>query len=98
MGLVKVIVPEQIEERFRKTAMERFGYGRGSLSKAAEEAFDFWAEDEEEFTAEIHTLGDPIAAIQGMLRGVKKNSVELQHQIAKIRSRQKSWENKTQSR
>jgi len=86
MGLVKVIVPEQIEERFRKTAMERFGYGRGSLSKAAEEAFNFWAEDEEEFAAEVYALGDPIAAIQGMLKHVKKSSVELQHQIARIRS------------
>ncbi|MBI2666552.1 hypothetical protein HYX13_02980 [Candidatus Woesearchaeota archaeon] len=85
MGLVKVIIPEQTEERFRKTAMERFGYGKGSLSKAAEEAFNFWAEDEE-FVAEVHAIGNPVAAIQGMLKNVKKSSVELQHEIAEIRS------------
>ncbi len=85
MGLVKVMVPEQTEERFRKSAMERFGYCRGSLSKAAEEAFNLWAEDDE-FAAQVGALGDPIAAIEGMLKNVKKSSVELQHEIARIRS------------
>lgn len=35
-------VPEKIEREFRKLAMEKFGYGKGSLSKALEEAVKEW--------------------------------------------------------
>lgn len=35
-------VTEKAEERFRKLAMKKFGYCKGSLSKALEEAVDNW--------------------------------------------------------
>ncbi len=42
MGEVKVKLTDETEAAFRKRAMEAFGYGKGSLSLAAEEAFKEW--------------------------------------------------------
>ena len=42
MGEIRGVVTPEIEEDFRKLAMKRFGYGKGSLSKALEEALDSW--------------------------------------------------------
>jgi hypothetical protein len=39
---IKVYVRDDVEEKFRKLAMSVYGYGKGSLSKAAEEAFLLW--------------------------------------------------------
>lgn len=38
MGWVRAIVSDELEEKFRKVAMEKFGYKKGSLTKALEEA------------------------------------------------------------
>ncbi len=38
----KIYIPDEIGGKWKKLAMERFGYGRGSISKAAEEALVFW--------------------------------------------------------
>ena len=37
-------VSEELEKEFRKLAMKKFGYGKGSLSKALEEAVKEWIE------------------------------------------------------
>ena len=42
MSQIKIYSTGQIDELFRATAMERFGYGRGAISKAAEEALIRW--------------------------------------------------------
>lgn len=39
---MKVYLSNSVSERFRRIAMSVYGYGRGSLSKAAEEAFARW--------------------------------------------------------
>lgn len=39
---LKIYLTEGLNERFRRIAMTVYGYGRGSLSKAAEEAFEKW--------------------------------------------------------
>ncbi len=44
MGEIRGRVADGTEMRFRELAMKRFGYGRGSLSKALEEAIRFWIE------------------------------------------------------
>ena len=44
MGEIKVSVSDEKEEKFRKAAMKVFGHKRGSISKAAEEAMEEWAE------------------------------------------------------
>jgi len=36
---IKVYVRDDVEEKFRRLAMSVYGYGKGSLSKAAERPF-----------------------------------------------------------
>ena len=42
MGEIRGVVSSDAETRFRQLAMKKFGYGKGSLSKALEEALDHW--------------------------------------------------------
>jgi hypothetical protein len=42
MGEVRGSVPGEVEKKFRKLAMKKFGYRKGSLSKALEEALCRW--------------------------------------------------------
>ena len=45
MGEIKVKVSDETEKKFRQAAMARFGYCRGSISTAAENAFSEWANE-----------------------------------------------------
>jgi hypothetical protein len=47
MAELKIYLSESLNERFRRMAMSVHGYGRGSLSKAAEEAFTKWCSEHE---------------------------------------------------
>ena len=42
MGEIRGVVAGEVEQKFRKMAMRKFGYGKGSLSKALEEAMLHW--------------------------------------------------------
>ena len=42
MGEIRGIIANDAEEKFRQLAMKKFGYGKGSLSKALEEALENW--------------------------------------------------------
>ena len=42
MGEIRGVVARETEEKFRQLAMKRFGYGKGSLSKALEVALRQW--------------------------------------------------------
>jgi len=84
---LKVYVDEELEKRFRKVAMEVYGYGRGSISKAVEDAMRRWLLEHEIMLAEVKIPGDPVKAIRGMLKHVKKSGVELQHEARSIRVR-----------
>ncbi len=44
MGDIRGIVTAKTEDRFRKLAMKKFGYRKGSLSQALEEAIIQWIE------------------------------------------------------
>ncbi|MBI2144024.1 hypothetical protein HYU17_02630 [Candidatus Woesearchaeota archaeon] len=81
MGEVKVRLSDETEGAFRKSAMETFGYGRGSLSSAAEEAVKEWVAARPKAAEKAESLGKLI----GVLKHVKKSSVELQHEIGDIR-------------
>jgi hypothetical protein len=83
--VVKVYLDEELETRFRKAAMEIYGYGRGSLSSAAEEAIRSWVSD---YEAQHEGLieEDPVDNIRGLLDHVNKGSVELQHKAGEIRA------------
>ena len=47
MAELKVYLSESLNEKFRQSAMRVYGYGRGSLSKAAEEALAKWCSEHE---------------------------------------------------
>lgn len=85
MAGIKVYVRDEIEKKFRRLAMMVHGYGRGSISKAAEEAFVQWMMQHEAILKEINIPDDPVGAIKGMLAGVNRSGVELQHEARKIR-------------
>jgi len=83
---IKVYVRNEIEEKFRRLAMMVYGYGRGSISKAAEEAFLWWVMRHEAMLKEVGVPEDPVGAIRGLLAGVRKNGVTLQHEARKVRA------------
>lgn len=76
--VLKVEFDEAFERRFRELAMKKYGYSKGSIKKAGEEAIQSWIEEEEEIESPISE--DPIEAISGIMKHVKKTSVELQHE------------------
>ncbi len=47
MAELKIYLSNSLNERFRRIAMSVHGYGRGSLSKAAEEALTKWCSEHE---------------------------------------------------
>ena len=44
---LKIYLSNSLNEKFRRAAMNAYGYGRGSLSKAAEEALTEWCKEHE---------------------------------------------------
>ena len=52
MGEIRGIVAKEAEIKFRQLAMKKFGYGKGSLSKALEEALNVWIGLHEEPSSE----------------------------------------------
>ena len=79
---LRVQINPKVEEKFREAAMKRFGYGKGALSKAAEEAILKWLSTTEKEPANFE--GDPVKAIEGLLRDVDVDSVTLQHETQKV--------------
>lgn len=82
MGL-RVNLDEEIENRFREAAMRKFGFTKGALSHAAEEAIKLWLAS----TSNQRFDGDPVEAIDGILSEVKIDSVKMQHLASKLWSR-----------
>lgn len=78
---LRVQIDPRLERKFRETAMKKFGYGKGALSKAAEEAILNWISCQKE--APIFE-GDPVKAIEGLLKDVDVDSVTLQHESHKL--------------
>lgn len=79
---IRFQIPDELEKKFRVAAMKRFGYGKGSLSLAAEDAIRKWIASMSSKTIEF--VGDPVEAIEGLLADVELDSVELQHLARKI--------------
>lgn len=79
MGEIKVSVPDEMEEKFRKAAMNVFGHKRGSISRAAEKAFGEWADKmAEEDIKDPEGLG---RFLEGKMRETEKSAVELQQEL-----------------
>lgn len=77
--MIRAKLDKKVEQRFREAAMRRFGYCKGALSKAVEEAILRWMSSIE--AENITFEGDPVEAIDGLLSDLKLDSVELQHKI-----------------
>jgi len=91
MGSIKVVIDDKTEERFRMAAMKKFGYGKGAISEAAENALAEWASRVDVDLGSSALNPDPVETIQGLLttrgRRTSTSSVELQHEASKIRAR-----------
>lgn len=88
MGQIKIQVSDETEEKFRELAMRRYGFAKGSLSEAGENAISVWIKhqgNEEMREIARREIKDPVAAIEGMLSHVKKSSVKLWHESARSR-------------
>jgi len=85
MGAIKVQIQDEIERRFRRVAMQQFGFAKGSLSLAAERAFDNYTK--KAVSTENIKLRGLGTALRGALAHVKgKTSVELQHETSRMRA------------
>ena len=80
--MIRAKIDSRLELRFRELAMKRFGYGKGALTKAVEEAILRWISSVEEETLVFE--GDPVKVIDGVLSDIELDSVELQHMIRDI--------------
>lgn len=79
MGTIKVSVPDEKEEKFRKAAMDVFGHKRGSISKAAEKAMEEWAEKNMENDLDLSgSLGDFLSKKSA---NTDRSAVELQKEL-----------------
>lgn len=74
-----------LEKRFREAAMRRFGFGKGALKLAAEQAIEKWIASGK---GSVRFEGDPVEAIDGILADLTISSVELQH------SAKRAWASK----
>lgn len=45
MGNMNLDISDEIENKLRKRAAEKFGFKKGNLSKAVEEAINKWADE-----------------------------------------------------
>src|SRR3989344_6681186 len=85
MGELKVKLTEQTENAFREAAMHQFGHHKGSLSLAAEQALENWSKKHKELDKfkrhANRNIKDPVEAITGLIKGVKIDSVRLQHEV-----------------
>jgi hypothetical protein len=79
---LRVQIDTKLERKFREAAMKRYGYTKGALSKAAEDAILNWLSTAEQESTVFE--GDPVKAIEGLLKDVDIDSVTLQHEIPKL--------------
>lgn len=77
--MIRVKLDERLERKFRELAMRKFGFGKGALSRAAEEAILLWMATVEK--GKIAFEENPVEAIDGLLSDIEIDAVELQHKI-----------------
>ena len=75
MSEMKIKLPDDVERKFRRLAMKRFGYQKGSMSEAATQAIIGWNNNYEEADKDFSW-----ESLEGVLKDVKKTSVQLQHE------------------
>lgn len=60
MGIMTISVDDAVEKRFRKTVKEYVGSGKGTIGKAASDAFETWMEQKRR-----HKIGQQSVALLG---------------------------------
>ncbi len=75
MRELKIYLSDQLNERFRRVAMEAFGYGRGSISKAAEEAFLQWCDKRSLSKTVNRDDSPPLGGKDGSVKTSADNSI-----------------------
>ena len=73
---IRIKLSEDVERKFRETAMKKSGYGKGSLTKAAESAILQWIA----LNKDAETFENPTDELKGLLKSVKITAIELQHE------------------
>ncbi len=73
----------ELEQQFRELSMRRYGFSKGSIKKASEEAVKMWIRQQNQG---LQKVKDPCKLIDGMLSHLKGKytSVQLQHEAAKL--------------
>lgn len=56
MAETKIYISDDIDARLREQAMKRFGYGKGSISEAVEEAIAQWLMKEDRINGGLQTI------------------------------------------
>lgn len=86
MGTLKIRIPDELERKFRETAMKLYGFKKGSLSVAAEKAISAWLSQVMELAEAVATQSRRYMAYYLMLSHVRKSGVELQHEAGRARA------------
>lgn len=74
---IMVNLDYELEQRFRSNAMKKFGYGKGAITEAVEEAFGLWVSSVDK--TDIKEV--PLESLIGLMSHVKnKTGVEIQHE------------------
>ena len=73
---LRVNLDEKLEIEFRKKAMKRFGYKKGSINKALTEAIKEWISQQ---SNAVPLIDQPTESLKNMLAELKETSLELQH-------------------
>ena len=80
--MIRANIDRKLELKFREYSMRKFGYSKGALTRAIEEAILKWMSEVEFDEAEFS--GDPVEAIDGLLGDIDVESVDLQHMARKL--------------
>ncbi|MBU0636513.1 hypothetical protein KKE06_05805 [Candidatus Micrarchaeota archaeon] len=84
METLKVQLPKEKAQKVRETAMKRFGYSKGSISKALGEALGDWVRKND---AKKEQKAPNLGILRGVLKDLKMSSVELQHKAFLLKKR-----------
>jgi hypothetical protein len=63
MAELKIYLSKDLNEKFRRMAMSIYGYGRGSISKAAEDALAKWCTGRELSSRDKGTSSPPLSQV-----------------------------------
>lgn len=67
-----------LENQFREKAMKQFGYSKGALKEAVQEAVELWLT----LRPLLEITPAPLSTLRGLLKSVKIDSVTLKHNAA----------------